>query len=119
MTPNAETFNDTSKGFVFTGFPRTQEQAKFLTSIMEGQNRCQYKPVILNFTCSDHEKILKRSAKLRAGAPSSGGDIFAGRADQLTQEKLDKYNEGVAAVARYFEAEKYAEDKIVYEIDAN
>ena len=119
MTPNAEAFNDTTKGFVFTGFPRTQEQAKFLTSIMEGQNRCQYKPVILNFTCSDHEKILKRSAKMRGGAPASGEDIFAGRTDQLTQEKLDKFNEGVAAVARYFEAEKYAEDKIVYEIDAN
>jgi len=56
---------------------------------------------------------------MRGGAPASGEDIFAGRTDQLTQEKLDKFNEGVAAVARYFEAEKYAEEKIVYEIDAN
>lgn len=86
---------------------------------MEEQSGYQYKPVILNFKCGDSQKILKRSAKLRAAAPSSKEDIFAARTDKLTQEKLDKFNEDVAAVVNFFEAEKYQEEKIVYDIDAN
>lgn len=51
----SEDQNERIRGFVFTGFPRTHQQARMLHDIVQDQNKFNYQQVVLYFKMSDDQ----------------------------------------------------------------
>lgn len=117
----SEDQNDRIRGFVFTGFPRTHQQARMLHNIVEDQHKFNYKQIVLYFKMADDEKILKRAPKYRS-MPSSVNakdDLFTSRACLLTEEKLAAHRKQIDSIVNFYQAEEYQQEQILYEIDAD
>lgn len=113
--------NERLRGFVFTGFPRTHQQARALHNIIEDQVKFNYTLIVLYFKMTDDQKILQRAPKYRREpSPISPKDeLFSGRTCPLTAEKLASHRKQMDSIVNFYQAESYQQEQILYEIDAD
>ena len=97
--------NEASKGFILDGYPRTLEQAKFLTNFLEKQsNKINY---IFNIQISIDilkERIIKRSSE-------------ESRDDDKIDVITTRYNEYLHTTEKVSQFYKEIQPKIFHEID--
>lgn len=65
----------------------------------------------------DDNKILSRATKYRSS--SQKNNLFSERCITLTKKKINEYREHMDNIVKFYQAEKYEEEGIIFEIDAD
>lgn len=115
--------NSSSKGFVFDGFPRTVEQAKFLLGYLaekskkidvvlkiEVKQELLVKRIVDRFTCKDcgeiYNKHFKRTS-VEGLCDKCGGSSFSSRSDDTestVKTRLNIYDQSTLPVVEFLES---------------
>lgn len=116
--------NTSSKGFVFDGFPRTVEQAKFILEYLLSKGKkidmvlkidveqdLLVKRIVGRFTCKDCGEIYNKHFKRTAIAgvcDKCGGASFSSRSDDTestVKTRLNIYDQSTLPVVEFLESE--------------
>lgn len=86
-------------------------------NIIEDNVVYNYQQVVLYFKMKDDNKILSRATRYRSS--SQKNNLFSERCITLTKKKIQEYRDQMDNIVKFYQAEKYEEEGIIFEIDAD